>query len=89
MGVSFILLAGGEPLMRLMCLKWRGGEKNILFPVFTNGTMISKEILSGSRNAEPDSGEPQTGSEDVDTYLQMFMDNRISCRSSALRVTGR
>lgn len=76
MGVSFILLAGGEHLMRPDVLKMAGRRKNILFPVFTNGTMISKEILSGSRNAEPDSGEPQTGSEDVNTYLQMFMDNR-------------
>ena len=76
MGVNFILLAGGEPLMRPDVLKMAGRRKNILFPVFTNGTMISKEILSGSRNVEPDSGEPQTGSEDVDTYLQMFMDNR-------------
>lgn len=39
-GVSFILLAGGEPLLRSDVLEAAAGHKDVIFPVFTNGTMI-------------------------------------------------
>ena len=68
MGVGFILLAGGEPLMRPDVLKAAGMRKNILFPVFTNGTMIINNTL-------PDSGKSGQDSEG-DACLQLFADNR-------------
>ncbi len=40
MGVNFCLLAGGEPLTRRDLLEQAAAVKNIIFPVFTNGTMI-------------------------------------------------
>lgn len=43
LGVSFVLLAGGEPFMRPDVLEIAGAHKKILFPIFTNGTMITKE----------------------------------------------
>lgn len=45
MGVGFILLAGGEPLIRKDIIKVAGMVPEILFPVFTNGTMIQEEYL--------------------------------------------
>lgn len=41
LGVAFILLAGGEPFMRPEVLRAAGRQRRIIFPVFTNGTMLS------------------------------------------------
>ncbi len=46
MGVGFILLAGGEPLMRRGVLEEAGGVKDILFPVFTNATLIDEKYAA-------------------------------------------
>ena len=40
LGVSFCLLAGGEPLMRRDILESAATIEDIIFPVFTNGTLI-------------------------------------------------
>ena len=40
MGISFILLAGGEPLLRRDVIGAAGDRPDILFPVFTNGTYL-------------------------------------------------
>ena len=45
LGISFILLAGGEPMMRRDVLERAGRIKKILFPIFTNGTMFTQENL--------------------------------------------
>lgn len=45
LGIAFILLAGGEPMLRTDVLEKAGVHKKILFPVFTNGTMFSEERL--------------------------------------------
>ena len=45
LGISFILLAGGEPLMRRDVLKCAGDVQNIIFPIFTNGTILSDDDL--------------------------------------------
>ncbi|KHD36080.1 radical SAM protein [Clostridium acetobutylicum] len=44
-GVGFILLLGGEPLMRPNVIKIAGKIENILFPIFTNGTMIDEKYI--------------------------------------------
>lgn len=46
LGVSFILLAGGEPLTRPDVIHTAAEFANIIFPVFTNGTMIGEEYLN-------------------------------------------
>jgi MoaA/NifB/PqqE/SkfB family radical SAM enzyme len=44
-GISVILLAGGEPLMRLDVLEEAALCPSFLFPVFTNGTMLDAAFL--------------------------------------------
>ena len=46
LGISFILLAGGEPLMRPEILEAAADHKKILFPVFTNGTLFTENTIS-------------------------------------------
>ncbi|MDF2800541.1 MAG: radical domain protein [Anaerocolumna sp.] len=46
LGIAFILLAGGEPLIRKDVIEAAAQYKNIIFPVFTNGTMINKDYLT-------------------------------------------
>ena len=56
LGVSFILLAGGEPLLRQDVIEAAGTLPDILFPVFTNGTYIGKryfELFDRCRNLVP------------------------------------
>lgn len=56
LGISFILLAGGEPLIRRDILKAAADIPEILFPVFTNGTLIDDEyikLFERSRNLVP------------------------------------
>ncbi|WP_238726916.1 radical SAM protein [Diplocloster modestus] len=56
LGVSFVLLAGGEPMARGDVLEEAGRHKKILFPVFTNGTMFDSgkaEIFLRNRNLIP------------------------------------
>ena len=56
LGVSFILLAGGEPLLRYDVIEAAGKRPNILFPIFTNGTYLGEKIfrlLDRCRNLIP------------------------------------
>lgn len=56
LGVAFILLAGGEPLLRRDVLTAAGTLPNLLFPIFTNGTLLNDEYLKlfdGCRNLIP------------------------------------
>ncbi len=43
LGISVILLAGGEPLVRKEILSCAASHDSILFPVFTNGMLIDSE----------------------------------------------
>lgn len=56
LGIGFILLAGGEPLLRKDVLDAAGEIPQILFPVFTNGTMIGEgylDLFDKKRNLIP------------------------------------
>ncbi len=56
LGVSFILLAGGEPMLRRDVLEKAAEIRSIVFPVFTNGTLIDTqyaEFLNVRRNLVP------------------------------------
>lgn len=44
-GISFILIAGGEPLLRRDIIELAAEFDNIIFPIFTNGTMIEEDYL--------------------------------------------
>lgn len=45
LGISFILLAGGEPLLRRDVIEAAGKFPDILFPVFTNGTLLDDRYI--------------------------------------------
>lgn len=46
MGIAFILLAGGEPLLRKNVITRAAGVSDIVFPVFTNGTLFDDAYMS-------------------------------------------
>lgn len=45
-GVSFILLAGGEPLLRRDVIEQAAIFPDLIFPIFTNGTILDDEYLT-------------------------------------------
>lgn len=56
LGISFILLAGGEPMLRRGVLEAAGEVPHILFPVFTNGTFMDDkyyDLFDKCRNLIP------------------------------------
>ena len=44
-GISFIVLAGGEPMIRLDVIEKASKFDEILFPIFTNGTLLNEDYL--------------------------------------------
>ena len=55
-GISFIMLAGGEPMLRRGVIEGAGKKQNILFPIFTNGTYLDErylELFDKCRNLIP------------------------------------
>lgn len=55
-GISFIVLAGGEPMIREDVIVKASKYPEILFPIFTNGTMLNNdylELLDENRNLVP------------------------------------
>ena len=56
LGIGFILLAGGEPMLRKDVIDVAGTIPEILFPIFTNGTMIGNayiDVFRQHRNLVP------------------------------------
>ncbi|MBR4502516.1 MAG: radical SAM protein [Clostridia bacterium] len=56
LGISFILLAGGEPMLRRDIIRAAGKHPDILFPIFTNGTFLDEQyfrLLDKCRNLVP------------------------------------
>jgi MoaA/NifB/PqqE/SkfB family radical SAM enzyme len=56
LGVSFIMLAGGEQMIRRDIIEAAGKMQNIIFPIFTNGTFVDDSyfrLLDECRNLIP------------------------------------
>ena len=56
LGVSFILLAGGEPMLRWDVIEAASQIPNIIFPIFTNGTYMGEKyfnLFDENRNLVP------------------------------------
>ncbi|MBQ7143807.1 MAG: radical SAM protein [Oscillospiraceae bacterium] len=56
LGVSFILLAGGEPMLRRDVIEAAGERQNLLFPIFNNWTFFGErdwQLLDRCRNLIP------------------------------------
>jgi len=45
MGINFNLLAGGEPMLRKDILKAASEVRDMIFPIFTNGTIMSESYI--------------------------------------------
>ncbi len=45
LGINFVLLVGGEPLMRPDVLEEAAKYPEIMFPIFTNGTIMNEQYL--------------------------------------------
>ena len=96
LGVGFILLAGGEPMVRRDVIQKAAEFPEILFPIFTNGTLITDEyftLLDQNRNLVPifsiEGGHAKTddrrGSgvyEKVQAAMARMRDNRIAYGAS-------
>lgn len=55
-GINFILLAGGEPLLRKDVIDAASEIRNVVFPIFTNGTLLDEgylEVFDRHRNLIP------------------------------------
>lgn len=56
LGISFIILAGGEPMIRKDVIQAAGDVPEIIFPIITNGTLFGDEyikLLQKRRNLIP------------------------------------
>ncbi|MBO7525644.1 MAG: radical SAM protein, partial [Clostridia bacterium] len=56
LGISFILLAGGEPMLRRGVIEAAAKKTNVLFPIFTNGTFMDEryfDLFDKNRNLLP------------------------------------
>lgn len=55
LGISIIMMAGGEPFIRMDILKLAARYRQMIFPVFTNGTLLKNNInfLLGNPNILP------------------------------------
>lgn len=49
LGISLMLIAGGEPLVRPEILQIAGEARDVIFPIFTNGMLITQEMISQMR----------------------------------------
>ena len=101
LGISFILLAGGEPLMRRDIIELAAGYPNMLFPIFTNGTLIDDNYLNlfiEHRNLIPvfsiegsaeqtDTRRGKGVSQSIETTMNKLIDKGILSAAS-VTVTG-
>ena len=56
LGISFVLLAGGEPMLHQDVIEAAGKKPNILFPILTNGTFLNDryfDLFDRCRNLIP------------------------------------
>ena len=90
LGISFILLAGGEPMLRRDVIEFAAKKQSILFPIFTNGTFMDEKYLDlfdKNRNLLPVmSIEGERGATDARRGNGIY--DRLIATMSALRERG-
>ena len=90
LGVSFILLAGGEPMLRRDVIESAATKPNVLFPIFTNGTYMDEryfELFDRSRNLLPVMSI-EGGRETTDARRGRGIYERLISYMEALRARG-
>lgn len=90
-GISFILLAGGEPLLRQDVIKQAANHKSILFPIFTNGFFMNDkyiDLLDENRNLIPvisiEGNEEVTDARRGEGVYRKVMDTMIKLKSRSI-----
>ncbi len=91
LGVSFILLAGGEPMLRRGVIEAAGRMTNIVFPIFTNGTYMDQryfDLLDRCRNLIPvmsiEGGKDTTDSRRGEGVYDKLIANMDACKKRGL-----
>ncbi len=90
LGVSFIMLAGGEPMIRREIIESAGTMQNIIFPVFTNGTFMDEEyfsLIDRCRNIVPVLSI-EGGKETTDARRGEGIYDRVKSNMTRLRESG-
>lgn len=82
LGIPFIILAGGEPMMRIDTIRRVAEHRDIAFSVFTNGTMVSDNmhLFRENRNLIPvlsleggrDSTDDRRGAGSFDSVMDVM-----------------
>lgn len=87
LGISFIMLVGGEPLLRRDIITRAAEHPDILFPLFTNGTYIDEEyfaLFDRCRNLVPvismEGGREQTDARRGEGIYDLLLDNMRTFR---------
>ena len=89
-GISFVLLAGGEPCLRRDVLTAAGEHRSILFPIFTNGTFLDEKyfaLLDRCRNLVPIMSI-EGGRETTDTRRGSGVYDRLCQNMERLKAKG-
>ena len=91
LGISFILLAGGEPMLRYDVLQAAATHSGILFPIFTNGTYLHEkylDFLDVNRNLLPiisiEGDEAVTDARRGDGVYRKVTDAMLSLRNRGM-----
>ena len=87
LGIGFILLAGGEPLLRRGVIEAAGQRPNLLFPIFTNGTYADDrymDLFDRCRNLVPVMSI-EGGREETDARRGPGVYDRLMANMDALR----
>ena len=91
LGVSFILLAGGEPMLRRDVIEAAGDMPNVLFPIFTNGTFLDEkycDLFDKRRNLIPimsiEGGKEETDSRRGNGIYDRLIKNMDALKSRGL-----
>ena len=91
LGISFIMLAGGEPLIRRDVIEAAGAMPDIIFPIFTNGTFIDEryfQLLDRCRNLVPvmsiEGGKEITDARRGSGIYDLVTKNMAKCKEKGL-----
>lgn len=89
LGVGTILLAGGEPLMRKDLLEKASRLRGILFPAFTNGSLVDDAFIDlAARSSLVPVLSLEGGETETDTRRGAGIHDKVKARMAAMRKRG-
>jgi MoaA/NifB/PqqE/SkfB family radical SAM enzyme len=89
LGVGTILLAGGEPLMRKDLLEKASRLRGVLFPVFTNGTLVDEAFIDlAARSSLVPVLSLEGGEAETDKRRGAGIHDNVKARMAAMRERG-